>query len=304
MFAPIVFFTYKRLTSVQKVIASLQKCQYVDQTEIYIFSDGPKTRAEVDKVNAVREYLRTIKGFKKVVLKFSDVNKGLATSIIEGITNIFQDNEAVIVLEDDLVVSKNFLAYMNQGIDYYKYNKKIFSISGYNIPMKVSSSYPYDIYLTYRSSSWGWASWRDRWETIDWEVKDYDEFRRSKDLKKAFNKGGSDLTRMLRRQRMGQVNSWAIRWCYHQFKTNTYCVYPIVSKVKNIGFDITASNSNSYDRYNSPIDVSDKTQFKFLPEVKQDATLQKKFSNFYSIRSRIIGRLKTYLFRGGFLSNR
>jgi hypothetical protein len=293
--SPVIIFAYKRLTSIKKVIAALQNCLLADQSDIFIFSDGPKSENEIQQVALVRDELSKITGFKSVTLNFSKEHKGLANSIIEGVTKVFEMYDSVIVLEDDIITSKNFLVFMNESLTHYKNNKKIFTISGYNVPMDNPVNYPYDVYFTLRSSSWGWGSWKDRWENIDWEVKEYDTFHKDKEQIKLFNKGGSDLFNMLKRQRSGKVDSWAIRWCFHQFKTNTYCIYPIVSKVKNIGFDNTASNSNSYNRYDALLDEGTNITFKFPENIEENKELLRKFSRFYGIKYRIIGRMRTFL---------
>lgn len=300
---PIVVFTYNRLETLQQLILSLNNCEEAKESELYIFSDGPKSPADNMLIIKVREYIKTITGFKQVTTFNSEVNKGLAKSIIGGVTTMFERYNSLIVLEDDLQVSKNFLRYMNESLCYYENEKRVFSISGYNIPMSESLNYKYDTYLTFRASSWGWASWKDRWQIIDWEVKDFKQFRKNPEKIRAFNRAGSDMFGMLERQQEGKIDSWAIRWCFHQYKNNYYSVYPMVSKIKNGGFNEMASNSHSYNRYDSMLDDGLQTHFKFPPHLEENKELLTLFSSFYSIRSRITGRIKTFLYLRGWLKN-
>src|SRR5699024_3409085 len=107
----------------------------------------------------------------------ASTNKGLANSVISGVTKVIDKFGKVIVIEDDLISSTDFLSYMNNALEFYEMNKSIWSISGYNIPIDIPSNYKHDVYLSYRGCSWGWATWKNRWNQTDWSVKDYDAFK-------------------------------------------------------------------------------------------------------------------------------
>ncbi|MCS2404710.1 hypothetical protein NXY31_07810 [Bacteroides salyersiae] len=112
-----------------------------------------------------------------------------------------------IVLEDDLTCTPNFLSYINQALDYYEHDKRIFSICGYGLKIKKPIGYSSDVYLSKRSSSWGWATWKDRWEQVDWEIQDWKELVNNKKQQKAFNKNGSDMYSMLKGYMEGKNHS-------------------------------------------------------------------------------------------------
>lgn len=284
--APIILFTYKRLDTLQLTVDALKKNYLAKDSDLIIFSDAAKTSKDQVAVNNVRTYLKSINGFKSITIKEAKNNKGLANSIIDGVSLVLQQHESVIVLEDDLVSSPNFLNYMNEALSFYKNNTKIFSIAGFSIPIKSNKNI--DIYFTQRSSSWSWATWRNRWEQIDWEVSDYDTFKNSSQQKKAFNKMGSDMASMLHKQMNGKLDSWAIRWCYHQFKYNLFSVHPIVSKIDNVGFTPDASNTTEkFNRFKTILDQGNQTTFKFTNEVQLDSRLIKQFVKPFTITSRI-----------------
>ena len=295
--APVCIFTYKRVDSLKQCIAKLKECQLSKQTEVFIFNDGAKYNKDEDAIKAVRDYLYTVDGFKSIELSFSSINKGLAKSIITGVSEIIKKYGKVIVLEDDLVVSPNFLVFINQSLNFYADNLKVFSISGFSLPFKIPQYFTDDVYFLPRASSWGWASWLDRWEKIDWAVSDYKEFANNKKKIKMFNEGGSDMAGMLKKQMQGTIDSWAIRWCYHQYKMKSYTAYPVISKVDNIGFTPEATNTHVYNRHKTNLDLSGTCDFILPHSVFPDKKMQKQFQHFYSIQSRIIGKIKTLLFR-------
>lgn len=260
MNAPVVLFVYNREEHTKVVLNALNQNYDAEKTDLYIFSDGARDESERAKVEAVRKYLDQFvqeTNFKKVDIKKSKRNRGLAESIISGVSEIMEQYGCAIVLEDDHLTSKDFIRYMNQGLEFYKNNHKIWSISGYTWKMKGFRHYRYDVFMGYRASCWGWASWKDRWERVDWNVEDYDNFIQNKQLKRKFNRGGLDMTNMLQLQHAGEINSWAVRWCYQQCKEEMWSVFPVHSKVENIGFDGSGTNSGKAKAFETEI-IEDK----------------------------------------------
>jgi hypothetical protein len=295
--APILLFCYKRLECLKHTVEALKKCVLASESDLYIFSDGPKTEKDQEQINAVRCYIKGIAGFKNLIIQESEKNKGLAVSIIQGVTEVIDTLGRVIVLEDDLVVSQNFLAYMNQGLEYYADNKKVYSMSGYTIPMNVPEGYPFDVYFLQRASSWGWATWKNRWQDIDWEVSDFAEFSKNKMSIRKFNKGGTDMFAMLQKQMNGDIDSWAIRWCYHQFKTQTYTAFPVLSKVQNEGFTSDATHTNVHNRYQTTLDSGEALSFRFSDNAELDPVFLSQYQRFYSIYIRLVSKIKTYIIK-------
>jgi hypothetical protein len=268
--APIILFTYKRLDTLKLTVEALQKNYLASKSDLIIFSDAAKGDKDSKAVKDVRDYLKSIEGFNSIKIYESKENKGLANSIIKGVSQVLETHDSVIVLEDDLVSSPNFLNFMNDSLNFYVDNPQILSIAGFSIPIKTNSVF--DVYFTHRSSSWGWATWKNRWEIIDWEVTDYNSFKKNKTQRNDFNKMGSDMVSMLDRQMEGKINSWAIRWCYHQFKNKMYSVHPFESKIDNVGFSPEASNTKEkYNRYKTILDIGTKTHFNFSQDTLLDS---------------------------------
>ncbi len=288
--APICLFTYNRLKETKETIRALQKNNLAIKSELFIFSDGPKNKDGQSKIEELRSFLKTVNGFKKVVLFEAPVNKGLANSIITGVSKIVDKYGKVIVLEDDLLTAPNFLDFMNQALDFYKNNDKIFSISGYTMDLPSLNNYSKDYYLGYRASSWGWATWKEKWEEVDWSVKDYNTFRYNFIEQRKFNKGGSDLSRMLKNQMNGKIDSWAIRWCYHQFKKDMLTIFASQSKISSIGFGVDATHTKNTKRFDTTLDGENKTEFIFSNEIRFERKLVKEFKHKFSILMRLKDR--------------
>jgi len=294
--APICLFGWKRLNETQETIRRLQANHLAPNTELFIFVDGPKKSTDEPVIRDVVNFLSNVSGFKKVTLNISPINKGLSQSIIGGVTEVLRRFGKVIVLEDDLLTSPNFLNYMNSALDYYKDHRKVFSVSGYSFNIRFPKGYYFDHYFSVRGSSWGWATWIDRWVTVDWEVSDYAQFKLSWKKRQSFNKGGSDLSCMLQKQMEGKINSWAIRWCYQQWKNDQLAVYPRFSKIKNIGFGAGATHTNRKTaEHEVQLDEGASIEFHFSDNVYINPKIAAEFAKSFSIRTRIKNKLRRYL---------
>ena len=249
-YAPIIVFVYKRLEQTRKTFESLINNELARESELYIYSDGPKNEEERKAVEQVREYIHDSSirnAFKDVFIKEHNENHGLANSIIMGVSQIISEKGRVIVVEDDLQASPLFLEYMNECLEFYQNDEKIWSISGYSPELSSLKDYDLNVYLNFRASTWGWGTWKDRWETVDWEIKDYKKFKYNIKRRMLLCRGGNDMPSMLKAQMRGKIDSWGIRWCYNQSSQNKLSVAPTVSLIRNNGFDGSGTHSTIDD---------------------------------------------------------
>jgi len=293
--SPILFFVYKRLQSCINTINSLKNCPLAKDSILHIYSDGAKS--EIDKllVDDLRKYLFTITGFKEIIIVKRTKNFGVDYNIIEGIKEASFLYENFIIIEDDLIFSKNFLIFMNEALETYKSSKSIISISGFSFINKFPANYKYDVYFTKRSWSWGWATYSNKVQDIDWEISDFHEIENNKTLQHEFNKGGSDLYNMLKKTMQGEIRAWDIRFFYHQFKYDYLTIYPLKSKTNNLGFGKNASNTFGYNRYKTTLDVSQKKSFIFCKQILINPFINKQFVTKNNLFNRIKTRLLGYM---------
>ena len=182
--APIVIFVYNRPWHIQQSLEALKKNELAKVSELFIYSDGPKDEDSIKGVEEVRSYIKDVSGFRKVTIIKRKENWGLANSIIDGVNEIVNKYEKIIVLEDDLVTSPYFLNFMNEALEFYKNKKKIWHISGWNYPIKTYGIE--DVFLWRVMNCWGWATWKDRWQYFEKNTeKIVSEF--SKSERKRFN---------------------------------------------------------------------------------------------------------------------
>ena len=290
-YAPIVIFGFKRLEPLRACVEALLANSEAKDTDLFVFVDGPRegVSGEAEKVAKVREYAASIMGFRSLHTHFSDTNKKLGPSIIAGVSKVLDQYDRAIVMEDDLVCGKNFLSFMNQGLDYYQDKKDVFSVCGYSNIIKTPTDYPYDAYFCPRSASEGWATWSDRWQTVDWELNDWTAVKRNA---RAFNRwGGSDCYRLLRGWKEGVNQSWAIRFCYSEFVQKRLSVFPTTSHIKNNGYDGEGTNCKKWSRFKFEFDRSEYKDFAFPTEVQAIPSIKKSFLAYHGYLVRAYSRL-------------
>lgn len=295
MNSPIALFAYNRLWHTQLTITSLLNNALAEQSDLIVFSDGPKTKADLDSVLGVRAYLHSIDGFKSIRIIESDINKGLANSIIDGVNLVLQGSETIIVLEDDMVTSPYFLAYMNEGLSLYKNDEDVISIHGYVYP--VNEDLP-DSFFLRGADCWGWATWRRGWAQFEKDGAKLLKELEVRSLTKTFDFDGSyPYTRMLRKQIEGKNNSWAIRWYASAFLNNKLTLYPGTSLINNIGNDSSGTHSWDKKRFDTTIENKYRPLEKIA--IREDNNTRRIISRYFmrtnpSVLKKILNQIKMF----------
>ena len=249
--APIIVFCYNRPWHVEQTLEALSRNELADQSVLYIYCDGPKPDASDEmrqRIVEVRQVVRKRQWCKEVYIVETEKNKGLANSIIDGVTEVVNRYGKVFVLEDDLVSSPYMLKFVNQALDYYQDYAGVFSFSVNRPPlgkMHIPEDYPYDVFASLRSFSTGWGTWKDRWEKVDWSMDDFDRCKQNPDMLRALCRLGDDFPPMMQMQEDGKIDSWAVRFSFAHFKYHAVAILPCKSYVTNIGFDGTGTHSGT-----------------------------------------------------------
>lgn len=240
VYAPVVVFAYNRIEKLKNCIKHIEKCPEASNTELFIFCDGPRGENDLDGVNKVREYAQqyaTKSTFRNVTITARKKNRGLAASVISGVTEVVNKYGRVIVVEDDLIVLPTFLKFMNEALEYYKDNSNCGSVCSFSYPLKSLKDYDNDVYFTHKADCWGWATWADRWSNAKWADIDYNAYLNDRSLRWRFEGLEAGLDRLMYLQYKGLIDSWAVRWVYYLFREGKLSLYPSKSQVINDGFD-------------------------------------------------------------------
>lgn len=259
-YAPIALFTYNRADHTRKAVESLLQNAEAKDSDLFIFSDGPKNEKTVRGVTDNREYIHTVTGFKTVTIVEREKNWGLANSLIAGITDVINKYGRVIVVEDDLILSPYFLKFMNDGLEKYKDDDRVGTITGFVPP--IEEKLPETFFLTY-FQCWGWATWKRAWDLLETDARPLLKGLRFK--RKKFDVGGGVCNYgNLYCQKVGLVDSWYLRYYASLFLKGKLSLYPGRSVATNEGLDGSGTHcgaelKRSFEAHNSqtPIKVND-----------------------------------------------
>ena len=243
--APVIVFAYNRPEHLRRTLQSLMGCTGFSQTPVVVFCDGPKNESDVSAIHAVQNVIRELLPSQSTRVVERKTNLGLAQSVIQGVSQVCAEYGRAIVIEDDMIVNPAFLLFMNHGLDYYEKEFKVFQVNGF--VYDDLSFCKCDVVFLPFISSWGWATWHDRWQGfVD-------------DLPKALARGQAVLSdpgqlqkfdldgsflfsETLTRRLAGELDVWAILWYLHVFSNQGLAVYPVQALLLNIGFDGSGTN--------------------------------------------------------------
>ncbi|MDJ1471636.1 glycosyltransferase [Xanthocytophaga flava] len=238
--APIILFVYNRPWHTQQTLIALAQNHLASESILYIYADGPKNDASpevLEKIKETRNVIRQQQWCKEVHIVESEENKGLADSVIQGVTETVNKYGKVIVLEDDLITSPFFLHYMNEGLEMYQSVSNVYAINGYMFSVDTAEI---DTFLCpLATSSWGWGTWTEKWKAFDRDTTYKSIIQKNPLIRQRFNFADYDYAAML-----DNTNSWAIRWYYSVFMRNGLGLFPSKSLVKNIGVDGSGVHSD------------------------------------------------------------
>lgn len=265
---------YNRPSHLKRLLESLSRNQEANDSPLIISIDGPKTNKDRQKVAECRAIAEMEYGFKSVQVIAHDENRGLADSVITAVTNSFLEDDRLIILEDDLVVSKSFLQYMNKGLEKYAENKRVASLQGYQYP---GIHLPGGPAFLRGADCWGWATWRDRWNLTNFDANLLLDGFNSEELIFDFDFGGTKPNlQMLKDQKDGKIDSWAIRWHASQFLQNRLSLFPEVSLVQNLGSDGSGTNAGENSIFHTNLTNQD---IFILPDLVEESKAFRKQLN-------------------------
>jgi GT2 family glycosyltransferase len=278
--APIALFVYNRPEHTLKTLKAIKNNTLASESVLYIFSDGFKESTDdfdKKKILETRAIITSDQWCKIVkVFEFAK-NKGLAASIIDGVSQVLQGHDKIIVLEDDIVTSRYFLQYMNDALNLYQNQEKVWHISGYSYPYRKKGLA--ETFFTRLMVCWGWGTWKNRWEYFQ---KNTDELLMlfNKTMKYSFNYGkGNQSFGQIERNKAGIINTWAVYWYATIFTHNGFCLNPRESLVQNIGMDGSGIHCGNTSFYN--VRVSNKYPVKFELNIKESSKTRKRIQEYF-----------------------
>jgi hypothetical protein len=251
--SPIALFLYNRIKQTKYTVEALLSCPEAKDSDLFVFCDGPKKEASLIELNAIKEvvaFAKKIKGFKSIRIFEHQSNLGLSNSIVFGINKVFELYDTIIVVEDDIMVSNEFLYFINTAINKYTNNNLVAGISGYSFPIKKSEPY-----FVRTGSCWGWATFKNVWIEFMNQRNELHVNSIKTEEKKMFNVYNSFYENMFIQNKNAQIQSWAIDFYLYYFLNHKYFLMSGKNLVANIGFDGTGvhKKNGNFLTDNNPI---------------------------------------------------
>lgn len=299
--APVLLFVFARPDHTERTLKALAENCLADQTDLIVYADGARTDMDLPAIVAVRNIVKSARGFRSIRIVERDSNYGLARNIIEGVTEAFINHERVIVLEDDLVTSPLFLKFMNSALEEYQSTDGVWHISGWNYPIQTEGLG--DAFFLRVMNCWGWATWRDRWKHFEKDTEKLISNFKPGMIRQFDLDGFGEFWSQILLNRKGVINTWAIYWYATIFLRKGLCLNPALSYVGNIGLDGSGTHRcQDNDRYLTELNRNPDPRF---PDVISESELGiKRITEFYRISKptflqRVVGKLSAMLKRAG-----
>lgn len=236
---PVVVLGYSRANTLVLSLGSLSRCYDFEGRDIFLFLDAPykeEHRSDTDKVyeTALRlkkDFLPQLKIIKR------ERNYGVPGNLLSAVTEVVNKYGSVIFFEDDVLVSRTFLRYMDGALSAYRTDKRIWGVNGYQSPyLRVPKKYSHDVYLNPRHYPWGFGTWADRWNAVDFDLKNWPEERDNPFVRALIDVQGGDMWGMIDGQYRGLITTWDVQCSCYMAKSQMYSIEPRYSLTKNIGF--------------------------------------------------------------------
>ena len=269
--APVALFAFNRPGVLARVLEKLSRCDDLDgggARKAFVFVDAPREgRNEEARVNQVVDILRDFKSSHLPQLEIvrRESNFGLRRNIREGISAVLTEFGRAVVMEDDFLVGKYFLQYMDAALERYVDDGRIWCINaGRPRYVSVPMSYKEDVYLSSRNICGNWGVWKDRWDAVDFDISDWQEFKSAPGNLERIDRTGIDVKWMMDAQYRGELNSWAVACTYHMVKNGLFAVEPRLALVKHIGYGDDSVHCGEED-----VVVATAKYYDFMPQLPE-----------------------------------
>lgn len=262
---------YNRKKTLARLLGSICDAYYgSDRVDLIVSLDKSDYQKEIIKMVETYEW----KYGKKSIRAFEE-KQGLRKHILK-CGDLTSKYDAVVILEDDLVVSKGYFEYVKQAVEYYKDDVHVAGISLYTHKTNPGNGRAfeatyngYDVFLMKYAQSWGQC----------WTKRMWKDFRSWYNRNEDYSFENSDIPRYVARW---NKQSWLKYYIAYCVECDKYYVYPFNSLTTN-ATEVGEHNSVQSVAYQVPMleGVMERPYFfgKYNQLNKYDAYYERIFEN-------------------------
>lgn len=276
---PVLIITLCRYEHFIKCIESLQNNEYARQTQLYIGLDYPTKESHWTGYKKIERFLENgVEGFEKVYIIKHPHNLGPTGNYDAMKEIIYRDHEGLIYTEDDNVFSSNYLKYMNICMERFGQHRDVMAVSGYMYPIPIEKHNDNILKISMYFSAFGFGMRRDRSDELDGNVN------MKTFLKMYRNVGGMlELKRVSPNQYCNFVKGMVeyipdlvyndeirptdLAWGIYAFFNRYKIIFPVISKVKNNGYDGSGANCSLQKSTDADSDMPSYREFDFSNQI-------------------------------------
>ena len=291
---PILVTAFNRPDLLNQLLTSLTSLGF---NNVYVSIDGPRLNNETDKSRVVKcqDLVFSLYGTDSDKIKVSQINLGCKMGMSKAIDWFFSKVSYGIILEDDIAVSYELIYFLHACLAKYESNPLVGSVTGYSPFAYSGNEYEnFDIYIHPFFCTWGWATWRDRWEKYDSEIPDWSY----EDDKSYLGKFGGLPERIFWKKKFNSVvkqinDTWDYQFILLTLRNGWVCVAPKNNLVRNLGFREDGTHTQTFRK--QPAVTGKKTNGLRLPT---DLVLEKHIATEYLRLEFRVQKLFEFLWSG------
>jgi hypothetical protein len=232
----VVIIGYRRPDLLANRFNEIEKCGVLN---LFLSIDGGQDSQTIE-MNSIKQ--DALKRFSKINFKLThhSENLGLSNHIITSIDTAFSTNKYMILIEDDVVISANFLDTMLRGFNLQKQLNVKGIVSGYS--PNFNNFYRNKWRKTHIAYLWGWGCSSEVWKNYTPDLSSIDLERNLMDSQTWLSLNKFQKKFWMRKFLFVSQNpshTWDYQFNYHSFVNNFVNLSPVFSIVSNEGFNDT-----------------------------------------------------------------
>ena len=217
---------------------------------VYISIDGPREVSDYELVAACRVLAEDFNKNHLDRLHFYQENQGCGHGMYGAINWFYSQESAGIILEDDINFDLLFLQTMDSLLDKFEFRRDIGSVTGLNpfsnYQLSKLGVKPADIIVHSFFSSWGWATWKDRWDLYNFEFEFKSKLIFHLKLYRRFGLIGSKhFATKFKQVARKEVDTWDYQFLAMQVRYGLKCAAPGRNLIANVGFRDDATHTKT-----------------------------------------------------------